>query len=50
MCIQKVYYAGGYLQDESCDAYFGEDYNFYEGNDFDYNRDKLKGCIAGDQL
>ena len=48
MSIQKVYYAGGYLQDESCDAYFGEDYNFYEGNDFDYNGDKLKGCIAGE--
>ena len=48
MSIQKVYYTGGYLRDESCDAYFGEDYNFYEGNDFDYNRDKLKGCIAGE--
>ena len=47
MSIQKVYYVPYYLTDETCCAYFGEDYNFYEGNAFDYSRDKIRGCVAG---
>ena len=47
MGIQKVYYVPDYLTDETCCAYFGEDYNFYEGNAFDYSRYKIRGCVAG---
>ncbi len=47
MGIQKVYYVPNYLTDEACCAYFGEDYNFYEGNAFDYSRDKIRGCVTG---
>ena len=47
MSIQKVYYVPYYLTDETCCAYFGEDYNFYEGNAFDYSRYKIRGCVAG---
>ena len=43
MGIQKVYYVPYYLTDEACCAYFGKNYNFYEGNAFDYSRDKIRG-------
>ena len=47
MSIHKVYYVPYYLTDETCCAYIGEDYNFYEGNAFDYSRYKIRGCVAG---
>lgn len=49
MNIQKIYGNREYLIDEACVAYWnGENYNLYEGNDFDSARNKLKGSVAGE--